>query len=140
MVFTKHKRNFVFHPPLVESVRHAIGDARSTSPGKVPENVWPITAVVGNARQRTPFEDMPPQLPLELPLRIVLGHSEPGDCVLDPYSGNGTTAIAAVLLSGRRAIGIERCPLYVDQSQLLIRSTIADGLPPRLQKIARGET
>ena len=42
--------------------------------------------------------------------------SNPGDCVLDPFSGSGTTAAAAWRL-GRNYIGIEISKKYVKQSQ-----------------------
>lgn len=44
--------------------------------------------------------------PLALPLRLVLMFSIYGDCVLDPFLGTGTTALAAAV-AGRHAIGFE---------------------------------
>ena len=37
---------------------------------------------------------------------LIKAYSRPGDLVLDPFSGSGTTAVAAAL-SGRRYIGVE---------------------------------
>ena len=48
----------------------------------------------------------PTEKPLELMRKIVLNASNPGDVVLDPFMGTGTTAVAALDL-GRRFIGIE---------------------------------
>lgn len=48
----------------------------------------------------------PTQKPLELLERIVLASTKPGDIVLDPFCGSGTTGIAA-FREGRRFIGIE---------------------------------
>ena len=39
--------------------------------------------------------------------------SEPGDLVLDPYAGSGTTLLAARELD-RRWVGIELNPAFVD--------------------------
>ena len=39
-------------------------------------------------------------------------HSKPGDLVLDPFMGSGTTGVACALL-GRRFIGVERDAEYV---------------------------
>ena len=39
--------------------------------------------------------------------------SEPGDVVLDPYAGSGTTLLAARQL-GRHWVGIELNPAYVN--------------------------
>jgi DNA modification methylase len=41
--------------------------------------------------------------------RIVGASSRPGDLVLDPFCGSGTTVVAAVK-AGRRAIGMDRSP------------------------------
>ena len=51
-------------------------------------------------------EDHPTPKPLSLPLWFLQLHSLPGDLVLDPFMGGGTTLVAAKDL-GRRAIGIE---------------------------------
>lgn len=55
----------------------------------------------------------PTQKPLELLERIVRAASDPGDCVLDPFTGGGTTGIACSGL-GRMFVGIEREPEYLD--------------------------
>jgi DNA modification methylase len=52
------------------------------------------------------------QKPEELLYRIILATSNPGDLVLDPFSGSGTTAAVAKKL-GRNFIGFEREPSYI---------------------------
>ncbi len=52
------------------------------------------------------------QKPLALLYRIIISSTSPGETVLDPFLGSGTTAAAAQLL-GRRWIGIERDPDYI---------------------------
>jgi DNA modification methylase len=49
------------------------------------------------------------QAPLALLVRIILSSSRPGDVVCDPFSGTGTTLVAAKQL-GRQGIGIEIDP------------------------------
>lgn len=51
--------------------------------------------------------------PMELPERCIRAASMPGDLVLEPYIGSGTTMIAAEK-TGRRCAGIELSPAYVD--------------------------
>ena len=51
--------------------------------------------------------------PTELPLRAIRAASMPGDCILDPFSGSGTTIIAAEM-TGRMCHAIELSPTYVD--------------------------
>ena len=46
------------------------------------------------------------QTPIQLLLRIILSSTNPGDVVLDPFAGSGTTLVVAEQL-GRHAIGIE---------------------------------
>jgi DNA modification methylase len=55
----------------------------------------------------------PTQKPEALLYRILLACSKPGDVVLDPFLGTGTTAAVAKRL-GRRWIGIEREPGYAE--------------------------
>ena len=54
------------------------------------------------------FATMPPGLAR----RCILAGSRPGDIVLDPFAGSGTTAMVA-LQNGRRAIGTELNPAYL---------------------------
>jgi site-specific DNA-methyltransferase (adenine-specific) len=49
------------------------------------------------------------QKPVELFDLYVRNSTNPGDIVLDPFSGSGTTALAA-MRSGRQAVGIELDP------------------------------
>lgn len=46
------------------------------------------------------------QAPIQLLLRIILSSTNPGDVVLDPFAGSGTTLVVAEQL-GRKSIGIE---------------------------------
>lgn len=66
-------------------------------------DVWDLPYLNPKARERTGY---PTQKPLALLERIVALASRPGDVVLDPFCGSGTTLVAAVAL-GRRAIGID---------------------------------
>ena len=65
------------------------------------------------------FATMPP----ELARRCILAGSRPGDIVLDPFAGSGTTAMVA-LQNGRRAIGTELNSKYLrlqdDRTQVTI--------------------
>lgn len=77
---------------------------------KVPGNVWNFPRV----RYRMPeYEEHPSQKPEALLERIILASSNPGDVVLDPFSGTFTTSAVAKRL-GRRSIGIERERAYVE--------------------------
>jgi modification methylase len=65
----------------------------------------------------------PTQKPESLLYRILLACTKPGDVVLDPFFGTGTTGAVARRL-GRRWIGIEREPSYVKVARERIASTL----------------
>jgi hypothetical protein len=83
---------------------------------------------VGNHAERLP--DFPTQLPLDL-LRAVVGcASEPGDLVLDPFSGSGTTGVAAIGL-GRRYVGIEKSAEFAQGGEgRRLLTTLSTPRPP----------
>lgn len=60
-------------------------------------------------------QGFPAPMPEELARRCVVAGSRPGDVVLDPFSGSGTTGLVA-LKSGRRFIGAELNPTYAEMS------------------------
>lgn len=59
----------------------------------------------------------PTQKPVDLIIPALLNSSRPGEVVLDPFAGSGSTLIAAET-TGRRAFCIERDPGYVDTIRL----------------------
>jgi modification methylase len=65
----------------------------------------------------------PTQKPEGLLYRILLACTKPGDVVLDPFFGTGTTGAVAQRL-GRHWIGIEREPAYVNVARERIDSTL----------------
>jgi site-specific DNA-methyltransferase (adenine-specific) len=68
----------------------------------------------------------PTQKPEKLFAKLVLASSNPGDMVLDPYIGSGTTAVVAKKL-GRKFVGIEREAEYCAYAQR--RLEMADEAP-----------
>ena len=72
--------------------------------GKQMTDVWRLPAI---GRWEKSCGKHPTQKPLALLTRIILACTDEGDWVLDPFSGSGTTGIAANLC-GRRFCGIER--------------------------------
>ncbi len=74
------------------------------SRGKLPTDVWWMTIVPPGSSERTGY---PTQKPVRLLERIVAASSRPGDLVLDPYAGSGTTGVAAARL-GRRWLLADR--------------------------------
>ncbi|RED54279.1 modification methylase [Aestuariispira insulae] len=62
----------------------------------------------------------PTQKPESLLFRVLLSSTNPGDVVLDPFSGTGTTAAVAKRL-GRKFIGLERDETYAAASRERLR-------------------
>ena len=115
--FVNDKKNFTFNDCAVRipSDRQLIyNDRRANPAGKMPDDVWDeFSRVCGTFKERTGWH--PCQMPESLLKRIIAVSSNPGDCVLDPFSGSGTTA-AAAYQSGRNYIGIEISENYVENS------------------------
>jgi site-specific DNA-methyltransferase (adenine-specific) len=77
--------------------------------GKQMRSLW---AILPPRKTEKRFGKHPTQKPLALLDRIVRAASQPGDLVLDPFNGSGTTGIAAAL-EGRRYLGIDLDPKYL---------------------------
>jgi len=79
-------------------------EAKRRNGGKQMRNYWEINA----QRHVTPHPTEKPEILLE---RMVAIGSRPGDLVLDPFMGSGTTGVAAKRM-GRRFAGCEINPEY----------------------------
>jgi modification methylase len=86
---------------------------------------WLMPICAGQERLKTDdgSKAHPTQKPEALLYRILLACTKPGDVVLDPFFGTGTTGAVARRL-GRRWIGIEREPAYVKVARERIDSTL----------------
>lgn len=80
--------------------------------GKQMKDVWTLTAPKPDEKT---LGKHPTQKPVALLSRIVFAATNPGDLILDPFLGSGTTALVCALLA-REFIGIERDRFYVDLS------------------------
>lgn len=87
-----------------------IGELSGNPLGKNPGDVWVFPNVKHNHVEKTIH---PCQFPVELVERLVLCMTQPGDLVVDPYMGVGSSA-AAALMHGRRAAGAEIEPAYYE--------------------------
>jgi site-specific DNA-methyltransferase (adenine-specific) len=79
---------------IAESIARAVW-GQAVVPG---ETVWEMTTESAVAH--------PAPFPVELPKRVIQLYTQPGDVVLDPFMGSGSTAIAAKL-TGRHYVGYE---------------------------------
>ena len=79
---------------------------------------------INDDKNENKFREHPTQKPLNLFQQILNDYSQPNDLILDPFSGSGTTAIAAHNL-GRRFICIEKDPDYHAASVQRLKDTQA---------------
>jgi len=116
--FVNDKNNFTFndHATRVISDRQKkYQDKRANPEGKMPDDVWDeFSRVCGTFKERQGWH--PCQMPESLLTRITAVSSNPGDCVLDPFSGSGTTAAVAYQL-GRNYVGVEISQNYVENTE-----------------------
>ena len=109
--------------------------------GKNPSDVWEIVrqewedgwVEIPNVKANHPEKTGHPcQFPVELIERCVMALTNEGDWVLDPYAGVGSSLIAAIKW-GRKAIGCEKEPNYVDSAKERIGKYFSGRL--RLRKL-----
>jgi DNA modification methylase len=82
-----------------------------------PTNVLHLATECGNKGHSAAF-------PHSLPRWFIELFTDPGDTVLDPFAGSGTT-LAAALALGRHAIGIDRAPEYAQRCREAIAAAVA---------------
>ena len=83
-------------------------------------DVWNIPFLNPKAKERVGY---PTQKPILLLERIITIATDPGDCVLDPFCGSGTTLVAAKLLK-RDFIGIDISPEAVQLAEARLREPV----------------
>lgn len=81
-----------------------------TFPGKRPRDVIQVPRVNSSKIIH------PNEKPVELMKQLIEITTKPGDLVLDPFAGSGTTLVAAIL-SGRRYMGVEISPEHYETAQ-----------------------
>lgn len=102
------------------------GKLRCNPLGKNPGDVWAIPKITSGTDRSSPERtDHPAQFPLRVIDRIIRACSAPGDVILDPFLGSGTTAEAAIR-AGRQVVGFEISPRYLDIAVRRLKATSSD--------------
>jgi adenine-specific DNA-methyltransferase len=111
--YVKNQEDYCFNldairdPDVKYPFQKKNGKLRCNTIGKNPSDVWQIAKVTSGenraSRERAPH---PAQFPMDLIQRIVLGFSDEGDVVLDPFLGSRTTAEACIR-NKRCVVGFE---------------------------------
>ena len=135
LYFVKDPTTFTFNtePIRVPSARQLVyADARANPKGRLPDDTWIlrpqdvpggfdpvgdtwyVPRVCGTFKERAGWHGC--QMPEQLLGRIIKACSDPGDLVLDPFAGSGTTLTVAKKLH-RRHLGFELSPDYAGRAQ-----------------------
>lgn len=113
------------------------GELSGNPKGKNPEDVWDIVQedwekeiwdVVNVKSNHVEKTIHPAQFPIELVDRLILALSNPGDTVLDPFGGVGSTLISAVK-NGRYGISVDTSAKYSQVAKDRL-SLLAEGKLP----------
>ncbi|WCJ59318.1 site-specific DNA-methyltransferase [Fontisphaera persica] len=106
-----HSTETVLWAAKNECSKHTFNYAlmRQLNGGKQMKTVWTMPAP---GRDEKTFGKHPTQKPLALVERCLLASTQPGDLVLDPFLGSGTTAVAA-MKNERKCVGIELEPHHL---------------------------
>jgi hypothetical protein len=145
--FVKDPKNFTFNTEKIRvpSARQLVyGDSRAHSAGRLPddtwilrpqdapdafdpsEDTWYVPRVCGTFKERAGWHGC--QMPEQLLGRIIRACSNPGETVLDPFGGSGTTLVVAKKLD-RHFIGFELSKSYARQIEArLDRANSGDAL------------
>lgn len=93
--YVKNPEQYVFRYSEIDRIPYMapelVGPEKAAI-GKTPTDVWWITIVPTNSKEKTGY---PTQKPIKLLERIIRVHTNPGDWVLDFFAGSGTTGEAA---------------------------------------------
>ena len=103
LVYVKDRHRYHFDAQAVDREPYmapGLVTAEKAERGKLPTDVWWHTIVSPTGNEKTGY---PTQKPVGVLRRIIGASTEPGDWVLDPFAGSGTTGAAARAL-GRRFV------------------------------------
>jgi site-specific DNA-methyltransferase (adenine-specific) len=113
LVYVKDPAHYIFNSAAIDREPYmapGLVGADKAARGKLPTDVWWHTIVSPTGKEKTGYAT---QKPLGVLRRIIQASSNPGDWVLDPFAGSGTTAHAAAEL-GRRFIAMDQNPEAID--------------------------
>lgn len=112
LMFTKNSNKYVFNLDDIrvpQKFYRSVNNMRGANPG----NVWEFSHMHYCNKNR---KKHPTQKPEGLFERMVLASSNPGDMVLDPFVGSGTT-LRVCQQTGRKGIGIDINPEYIKMTE-----------------------
>ena len=95
LVYVKDPTSYIFNSDEIDREPYmapGLVSAEKAARGKLPTDVWWHTIVSPTGKEKTGYAT---QKPIGILKRIIRASSRPGDWVLDPFAGSGTTGQAA---------------------------------------------
>lgn len=138
LYFVKNIKNFVFNDEdiRIPSARQMVyNDKRADSRGRIPDDVWRYPRICGTFKERVGWHTC--QMPLKLMARIIKASTNPGDLVMDPFSGSASTLVVAAVL-GRNYIGFDIDPKYAELGQQRVIEMLETGISDIDEKEEKG--
>src|SRR5690349_17090497 len=148
LYFTKDPQQFTFNADAIRvaSARQTTyADRRANPKGKLPDDVWylrpqeapeplfspegdtwNVSRVCGTFKEREGWHGC--QMPIGVLNRIVIASSNPGEIVVDPFNGSGTTVVSAATL-GRKYLGIDQSEAYVGYARKRLEHALEKSAP-----------
>lgn len=117
----KDLNNYIFNLDDIRIPYITQNDKRLTGKGRNPTDVWYFDHVNNMTKKKLGLSH-PCVYPVEMIERIIKMSSNPGDTILDPFLGSGTTLVAARNL-GRKGIGFELDSNYLPEIESRILSS-----------------
>jgi len=118
--YVKQEANYTFNlddvrdPDVKYPLQKKNGKLKCNPLGKNPADVWLLPKVTSGTDRASPERtEHPAQFPVAVIERIARACSNPGDLILDPFMGSGTTALVATRLD-RPVLGFEISPRYME--------------------------
>lgn len=133
LVYVKDPKKYVFNWDDIDRIPYEtpelqyVGRTREEAEkriaqGKVPTDVWFMSIVGTNSKERVGY---PNQKPVKLIERIIKASSNPGDRVLDPFAGSGSTGVAAVN-TGRKFTLIDNNPVAIEHMKSRLKGVLSE--------------
>src|SRR5258706_6617698 len=124
------------YPARVQAVSSEYGGASARRDrwepnplGAKPRDVIELPVICNGMAEKTPHTTQKPEALIE---KLILASSAPGQLVVDPFVGSGTTAVVAARLS-RSWIAGDRDPRYVGLTRERLAAAAASPVQARLQ-------
>lgn len=119
--FVVDPRCFVFHSHEVmrpSDRQTKYNDKRAVTGGKIENDLWDIPRLTGTCDER--IHGFPTQIPIAITDRVIRCATDPGDLVIDPFNGSGTTGVSAIK-NHRKYVGIDLSEEFISLADKRLR-------------------